>query len=63
MALPPVGGQQAYKPATETATGGAYARKFKEQKKGAISDSKSYEPNKEAMASLEELKRERGIVS
>ncbi len=60
MALPPIHGQQNFKPATETSTGGALARKFKQRKKDSAKGGE-YTPHPEALASLEELKRERGL--
>lgn len=61
MPLPTVGGHQAFKPATETATGGAHSRKYKDRKKAQHGQGGAYQPNEEALESLAELKRERGI--
>lgn len=62
MALPPMHGQQNFKPALATGTGGAYARKFKSRKKEAHQQHEGRDkPNAEALASLAKLKRERGL--
>ena len=63
MALPPIHGMQNYRPNLNTATGGAEARAFKERKHHSSEDTDlNYEPNSEALASLMELKRERGLI-
>jgi len=62
MALPPIHGQQNFRPGLETGTGGAYARKFKSRKKETHHEcEEAGRPNAEALASLAELKKERGF--
>ena len=62
MALPPIHGQLNYKPALETSTGGAQARAFKDRKKETSYDHTPDTTDPEAFESLQELKRERGLL-
>lgn len=62
MKLPTPGSIEGFRPSLDTSTGGSNAASFKKRKKGASHASpEGYTPNADALASLAELKRERGL--